>query len=84
MIRRRYVSVQIDMSDIDTDDLMEELRDRQKSTLSHDAAIILAPPLKDGGGHALHENYYAIKFGMDARAVDLMRVYLNDQLGTAL
>lgn len=66
------VDVDVSLDDFETDDLIEELESRgAKETTAT-------------GESALHEVYYAIKFGLDDRAMQLMRRYVCDTLGVIL
>ena len=42
------------------------------------------PPLNSVDQHPLHGIYYAMKFGKESHALDLMRDYLGDQFGVVL
>lgn len=75
----RYLDVDVELSDIDTYDLREELESRD--AIEPPAAI---PPLNGEETHPLHEIYYAFKFGLTDRAADLSRAYVCDQLGVVL
>lgn len=74
MSRRIYMHVAVDLSDIDTEDLSEELQSR-------DDAPLKAP---DEATTSLQEIYYALKFGLNDRAIELMRRHVSDQLGVVL
>jgi len=76
MYKTISVEVEVDLDDFDTDDLVEELESRNVtagSSMSQDAAI-----------SALSELHYALKFGLNDKALELARRYVNDQLGVAL
>ena len=42
------------------------------------------PPLNSEDKHPLHGIYYALKFGKNEHAIDLMRDFLGDQFGVVL
>lgn len=70
------VSVEVDMSEFDTDDLERELRNRGKAGG--------VSRLGENGGHPLHEIFYALKFGMTDRALELTRLHVCEELGVVL
>lgn len=67
----RYVEVEIDIEDIDTEDLEDELTRRRGST-------------GEGSSVALSDIYLQLKFGNEARALELMRTFIEDQMGVIL
>lgn len=73
-----YVTVSVDvdicLSDIDTKDLEAALASRSKSV----------NPLPGEEQSGLAEIYYALKFGLNDKALDLMRAHVCDQLGCVL
>jgi hypothetical protein len=76
MYKTISVEVEVDLDDFDTDDLVAELESRNVTVgggMSEEAAI-----------SALSELHYALKFGLNEKALELARGYVNDQLGTAL
>lgn len=68
------VEVDVDLGDLETDDLLEELESRGKSVDS---------PATDSD-RQLVEIYHAFKFGLSDRATELARAYVCDQLGVIL
>lgn len=66
------VDVDVSLDDFDTEDLVDELESRGESA---------GDPEDDEG---LREVYYALKFGLDDRAMQLMRRYVCDTLGVIL
>jgi hypothetical protein len=74
MMRTITVDVEIDLGDFDDDDLIDELESRGQS---------VAGTLGDGAA-SLQEIYYALKFGLNERALELMRRHISDQLGVVL
>jgi len=74
MYRTISVDVEVDLSDFETDDLMEELESR-----GHPAAATETDPVS-----TLNELHYALKFGLADKALDAARRYVNDVLGTCL
>lgn len=79
----RYVDVDVPLADINTIDLLTELKDR-KVEGSHEKVIAAIPPLSGEETHPLHEIYYAFKFGLVERATELARAYVCDELGVVL
>lgn len=75
----RHVEVDVELEDIDTDDLIEELQGR--NALPPMSAI---PPLNAEDSHPLHGIYYALKAGLVERAVELTRAHVCDELGVVL
>jgi hypothetical protein len=76
MYRTVTVDVEVSLDDFETDDLVTELESRNVTVgggMSEDAAI-----------SALSELHYALKFGLNDKALELARRYVNDQLGVAL
>lgn len=58
--------------------------DRQIEEASNDHPLAHVPRLNSGEQHPLHGVYYALKFGKQEHALDLMRDYLSDVLGVVL
>lgn len=58
--------------------------DRQIEEASNDHPLAHVPGLNSGEQHPLHGVYYALKFGKQEHALDLMRDYLSDVLGVVL
>jgi len=82
-----YVSVEVDLSDFDTDELVDELASRKVSGMdagSVAAAFFELPPLNSEDVHPLHRVYYRLKLGDECGALDEIRTYLQDQLGVVL
>ena len=76
MFRTVTVDVEVSLDDFETDDLVTELESRNVTVgggMSEGAAI-----------SALSELHYALKFGLNDKALELARRYVNDQLGVAL
>jgi hypothetical protein len=75
----RYVEVEVevDLDAFDTDDLRKELASRKDSKPE-------VPGLSGEETHPLHEIYYAFKFGLTDRAMELARAYVCDELGVIL
>jgi hypothetical protein len=67
----RYVEVEIDMEDISIEDLEGELRTRRGGLIEGDTV-------------ALSDIYLQLKFGNEARAMELMRRFVEDQMGVCL
>lgn len=78
-VTARYVDVDVDLGDIDTVDLQNELASRQRTE-----GATVTPPLNGEEVHPLHEIYYAFKFGLSDRATELARKYVCDELGVVL
>jgi hypothetical protein len=78
------VDVEVWLDDIETEDLAEELSSRGDIAIAKSAGIAAVPPLSGDQPHPLHEIYYALKFGLDERALQLTRAYLADELGVVL
>jgi hypothetical protein len=74
-----YISVHVDADEVlpefDTKDLQNELATRQPARASDTAPAPLA---------RLTELHYAIKFGLNDRVLEIARIHVNEQLGTAL
>jgi hypothetical protein len=68
----RYVEVEIDLEDIDTDDLEDELT-RRRGGISDGPVTV-----------ALSDIYLQLKFGNDDRALEMMRSFVADQMGVVL
>jgi regulator of sirC expression with transglutaminase-like and TPR domain len=65
--------VDVDLDEIDTDDLVEELKSRGREelqTIDHDSRLT--------------EIFYAFKFGKEDEAIRLSRNYVADALGKIL
>lgn len=80
------VDVEVWLDDIDTEDLVDELAKRGDVAINKakNAGLPATPPLSGDVPHPLHEIYYAMKFGMDEKALELMRAHLADELGVVL
>lgn len=78
------VDVEVWLDDIDTEDLADELSKRGDIAVAKSAGIVVVPPLSGDVPHPLHEIYYALKFGLNERALELMRTHLADELGVVL
>lgn len=75
------VDVDYDLDDDDLEDftdkqLIEELKKRDLGGAT--------PRLNSEEVHPLHEIYYALKFGLNEKAVELMRDYVSEELGVVL
>ncbi len=81
-VSARYIEVDVDLEEIDTDDLLAELRERNKLAPSDRPSS--TPSLSSEETHPLHEIYYAFKFGLTDRATELARAYVCDELGVVL
>lgn len=81
-VSARFIDVDVDLEEIDTDDLLAELRERNKVGSSETPSN--TPPLNSEETHPLHEIYYAFKFGLTDRATELARKYVCDELGVIL
>lgn len=66
-----YVNVDIDMEDIDTDVLMDELRERKCG-------------VPEGSIDDVVEMFYAFKLGRNDRAMELARKVASDHMGMIL
>lgn len=75
MYRTITVDVEVDLDDFDDDDLIDELESRGISHGCVSAEHALS---------TLSELHYALKFGLNDRALEVARRYVNDQLGTVL
>ena len=75
MYKTVTVDVEVGLDDFETDDLISELESRNVSFggVSEEAAL-----------STLTELHYALKFGLNDKALEVARRYVNDQLGTAL
>lgn len=71
------IDVDVDLGDFQTKDLQDELTKRKVGT---------ADTQKQNGDepHPLTEIYYALKFGLDQRAMDLTRAFVSDAMGVVL
>lgn len=79
------VDVDVSLGDFETSDLVDELASRgDLSRAIKPEDMPQVPPLHGEERHPLHEIYYALKFGLREKAIDLMRDHINEQLGTAL
>lgn len=79
-----YVSVyvgrvEVDLGEIDIDDLVAEVRRRGPA-----AGVSATPALGSEEAHPLHEIFYAMKFGLTDRALELTRVHVCEELGVVL
>lgn len=68
----RYVEVEVDLDDLHLDDLEEYVRAKRGG----DADSVVKVALSDV--------YLALKFGNEQRALELMRGYVQDELGVIL
>jgi hypothetical protein len=66
-----YVDVDVDLDDIDTDDLIEELQMRKAG-------------IPEGSAEDVTEMFYAFKLGRHERAVELARKIAQDYVGGIL
>ena len=66
-----YVDVDVDLEDIDTDDLIEELQIRKAG-------------IPEGTAEDVTEMFYAFKLGRHERAVELARKIAQDYVGGIL
>ena len=73
----RYVDVDVNLEDIDTEDLIAELAARRRNEIG-------IPSLSGEEKHPVHAIYYAFKFGLDEKAAELARAYVCDELGVVL
>lgn len=73
------VEVVVDLSDFSTEDLEDELDTRGDRTEEGNV-----PPLGGEQSHPVHEIYYAFKFGLNERALELCREYVCNELGVVL
>lgn len=63
---------------------MAQHREKIEEADSYEDEWVRIPRLSSGDQHPLHGIYYALKFGKEAHALDLLRDYLGDQLGVVL
>ena len=68
---RTYINVEVDVSEFDTEVLARELKNRKNKKEESRESLI-------------REIYYALKFGNNDRALDLMKTYVCDQTGFIL
>lgn len=73
-----YIDVDVPLSNISTEELRAELAERDKGATSP------VPPLSSEDANPIHEIYYAFKFGLTERAMELSRAYVCDELGVIL
>lgn len=93
------VQVEVELCKFSTEILLAELRDRNKDAIDRklrelerkreqaereDTCTFYIPALNSADQHPLHGIYYALKFGKQEHAVDLMRDYLADTFGVVL
>lgn len=78
----RYVDVDVPMEDIETSDLMAELRERK--AIDPEKTMGVVPGLNTEETHPLHAIYYAFKAGLNDRATELARAFVCDELGVVL
>jgi len=76
--------VEVELSEIDESDLLEELKSRLSKGELSDAGLAEIPPLGSEERHPLHSVYYSLKTGDEKRALEQMRAYLCDELGVVL
>lgn len=75
MYKTVTVDVEVSLDDFETDDLVEELESRN---------VAFGGSSEEAALSTLSELHYALKFGLNDRAIEIARRYVNDQLGTAL
>lgn len=73
-----YLHVMVNLGDIDTVDLVDELKNRR------DDGETDAVEEESDEDEKLKEISYALKFGMNDKCIELMRVFLNDKFGIIL
>lgn len=78
----RYLEVEVPLEDISDEDLLAELACRESVNPADLPSSV--PPLSGEETHPLHEIYYAFKFGLNYRAMELARAYVCDELGVIL
>jgi hypothetical protein len=66
-----YVDIDVDLEEIDTDDLLEELRHRNVGAPEGDIEDVV-------------EMFYAFKLGRDDRAIELAKKIAQDHVGGIL
>lgn len=71
------VEIEVDMEDFDDDELIEEMESRGLMASG-------VPAVSSGHHHPVHEIYYALKFGLDDKALELTRAYVSEALGVVL
>lgn len=77
-------SIVVDVDyDLDDDDI-EDFSDSVLIAEMERRGINQVPSLKSEEHHPLHEIYYALKFGLSDKAVELMRAYVSEELGVVL
>jgi hypothetical protein len=59
-------------------------RDKMEEAEGYPEEWVRIPVLNSGDQHPLHGIYYAMKFGKESHALDLMRDFLGDQFGVVL
>lgn len=64
--------------------IMAAHRDRIEDAEGYPEEWVRIPPLNGTDQHPLHGIYYAMKFGKESHALDLMRDFLGDQFGVVL
>lgn len=74
---RTYINVEVDVSEFDTEVLARELKNRKNK--KEESGESLAD-----FNESIREIYYALKFGNNDRALDLMKTYVCDQTGFIL
>lgn len=71
------VDIDVDLADFETKDLQDELVKRKVGTDDTQLHNGHEP-------HPLTEIYYAFKFGLNDRAMDLTRSFVSDAMGVVL
>lgn len=70
---RTYIDVDVDLEDIDTDDLLKEIEERD-----------LTPPGAEVSFFDAQEMFYAFKLGKEDRAMELAKKIAQDCAGRIL
>lgn len=93
------VQVDVDLRKFSTSVLLDELKDRNEAEIGKKLAELerkrekaeeegertfYIPALKSPDKHPLQSIYYALKFGKQEHAIDLLRDYLGDLYGVVL
>lgn len=74
------IRAEIDLGNIDTDDLVDELKKRKY--YAREKVVDVTPSIDSD--LAMREIYYAFKFGMQEKTFELTRAYVNDKFGCAI
>lgn len=71
-----HIEIDVDIADFSSEEIVAEVKRR--------GLVTGIPRLEGEERHPLHDVYYALKYGSDATALELLKSFLSDELGVVL